>query len=81
MTNEAYIRKNITTEELAQVLLYHRNDKEIDYDWDEEPYLSGLIDVYVTSDGKEFRDDFDSAIEHELWWLGQEVPDEYKGEK
>lgn len=72
MTNEEFIRANITTEELAQVLLFHRNDEEIDYDWDEEPYVSGLKDVYVTSDREEF-DDINDAIEHEVWWLGQQV--------
>ena len=72
MTNEEYIRANLTTELLAEVLIRHRNDEEIDYDWDEEPYVSGLTDVYATSDGMEF-DCIESAIEHEIWWLGQEV--------
>ena len=72
MTNEEYIRANITTEELAEVLLFHRNEEEYDYDWDEEPYVSGLCDVYVTSDGEEFSL-VEDAIEHEVWWLRQEV--------
>lgn len=72
VTNEHAIRHLWTTEQLAHVLIERREEEDWDYDIEDEPYVCGHFDVYTTSDGQEFSD-YDEAVEHEVWWLSQEV--------
>ena len=72
MTNEEYIRENLTTEDLAEILVRTYAEEVIEYDWDEEPYVEGFKYIYATSDGEEF-DDLEDAIKHEKQWLSQEI--------
>lgn len=74
-TNEDAIRKLWTKRQIAEALIKFRSDEDWDYDWDDNPYVCGYIDTFVASDGKEFPE-YESAFEHEMWWLSQEVCDE-----
>jgi len=76
MTNEDYI-KSLPRKELAIALI---NTSEVpDYydDYDEDNCgLPIFRTVHVTSDRMEFWDDYEGALEHECWWLAQEMEDE-----
>lgn len=72
MTNEQIIRNQWTTEELAKVLVKCVIYEDFDYDWDENLISNGINDYYETSDGERF-DFYEEAVEHEVWWLNQEV--------
>lgn len=71
MTNEQYV-KLLSRKQLAELLIQKTYQEEIDYDWDENSYISGYCIVYVTSDGQEYLEDYESALQHECWWLAQE---------
>lgn len=59
---------------LAIATLAYSAEEEIDYDWDEEPFVWGARLVYTCGDGQQYvGEDFDEAIEHQIWWLQQEV--------
>lgn len=73
-TNEYVIRNLWTIEHLAAALISCREEEDWDYNYDDEPYVCGYYDVFTTSDGEKFSD-FEGALEHELWWLKQEVSD------
>ena len=73
MTNEEMIR-SLPLRELASLVIRHRGEEDIDYDWDEEPFSWGVRTILVTSDGLEFDElDYEDALEHECWWLQQEA--------
>lgn len=71
MTNEHIIR-NLTTEDLAELLLQLRSEDEWDCDMDDEWYICGQTEVWITMDGKEFQSHED-ALEHECKWLREEA--------
>ncbi len=71
-TNEYAIRNLWSIEQLASELIRYREEKCWDYDYDDEPYVCGRYDIFITSDDEEFSD-FEEAVEHEIWWLNQEV--------
>lgn len=73
MRNIDYIR-SLGVKQLAEFLVQCESEPDYDYDWDEELQYEGQVDVYVTSDGKRF-DQYskDDAIQHECWWLNQEI--------
>lgn len=71
MTNEEYIH-SLPRRHLAELLI--RTEQRPDYDEDifgEWDYI-GNKTYYITSDGQEFWEDWDSALEHECWWLAQD---------
>lgn len=73
MTNEEKI-KSLSRKELAALLIQKNFEEDIDYDYDENPYLWGYFTTYVTSDGQEFHEDnYDYALEYECWWLAQDA--------
>lgn len=67
MTHEEYI-KTLSRKELAILLV--NTSLEPDY---EVPFMQ---EIHVTSDRMEFIDDYDSALEHECWWLAQDRKEE-----
>ena len=71
MTNEQYI-KLLSRKQLAEQLIKQHNEPDYDYDYDDNLYLCGYVTYYTTSDGYDFCEDFDGALEHECWWLAQE---------
>ena len=70
MTNEAMIR-SLSTRQLAEMLIRYEERTSVEYDWDENPIEGYQEDHYITSDGEDFYF-YDSALEHERWWLKQE---------
>lgn len=70
MTNEEWI-KSLPRKELAHELI--RMIQEPDYGDDDDGWeIPFFRDVYICSDDIEFYDyDYDSALEHECWWLAQ----------
>lgn len=72
MTNEYRIRNLIGLEDLANLLLQYRTRDEWDCDMDDEWYICGETEIWITSDGKEFQDWMD-ALDHECEWLRREV--------
>lgn len=76
MTNLEYLTKKENIKELAKNLISIRIEEDIDYDWDEEPYVAGYNGYLVCSDGYEVwyfnENDLDEAIEHEIEWLLKE---------
>jgi len=73
MTNEQYI-KSLSRKDLASLLIQKSYREDWDYDYDEEPFFWGYKTIFRTSDGVEFDEySFDDAVEHECWWLQQEV--------
>lgn len=75
-TNEYAIRNLWPAKKLAAALISYRTEDDWDYDCNDELYVCGSYDVFTTSDGEEFGD-FDEAVDHELWWMTQEV--DYSG--
>ena len=73
-TNEYAIRNLWTIEQLAAALIFYSKEEDWDYNYDDEPYVCGYYDVFTTSDGEEFSN-YEEAVEHEIWWLKQEVSD------
>lgn len=71
MRNIDYIR-SLDVKQLAELLVQCESEPEYDYDWDEELQYEGQVDVYVTSDGERF-DQYSDAVQHECWWLNQEI--------
>ena len=78
MTNENYI-KSLDRKSLAIALIntsevpdYYDDDGDNDISWG-VPIMQTL---HTTSDGMEFWDDYEGALEHECWWLAQEREDE-----
>lgn len=55
---------------LAEMLINSSERPDYDYDYEENMYQCGTIDVFHTSDGSEFTD-WDEALNHESWWLDQ----------
>ena len=73
MTNEEILRK-LPLKDFASLFIHHEYEEDIDYDWDENPFSWGIITTLITSDGLRFdKDDYESALEHECWWLQQEA--------
>jgi len=74
MTNEDYI-KFLPHKELAAMLI---NTSEVpDYGDDDDGWdIPFMRTVHVTSDRMEFLEDYEGALEHECWWLAQEMEDE-----
>ena len=74
MTNEDYI-KSLPRKELAIALI---NTSEVpDYGDDDDGWdIPFMRPVHVTSDRMEFWDNYESALEHECWWLAQEREDD-----
>lgn len=74
MTNEDYI-KSLDRKNLAIALV---NTSEVpDYGDDDDGWdIPFMRTVHVTSDGMEFWDDYEGALEHECRWLAQEKEDE-----
>lgn len=70
--NEYAIRRLWTRRQLAEALVQWHQEETTDYDWDENPIPGYLEDYYTTSDSREFSD-YEEAVEHEIWWLEQEV--------
>lgn len=71
-TNEYAIRRLWSRRQLAEALVQWHQEETTDYDWDENPIPGYMEDYYTTSDNQEFSD-YEEAVEHELWWLAQEV--------
>lgn len=71
MTNEQWI-KQLGRKELAERLIKSKTEPDYDYDYDDNIYCCGEFTVYVTSDGFDFCEDFDGALQHQCWWLAQE---------
>lgn len=53
-------------------MLQLRSEDEWDCDMDDEWYICGQTEVWITTDGKEFQS-YEDALEHECQWLGEEV--------
>lgn len=70
MTNEETI-KHLTRKHLAELLIKVEQRPDYDEGFDGEWHYIGDQTYYITSDGQEFWDDYDSALEHECWWLAQ----------
>ena len=70
MTNEEYI-KSLSRKALAELLI--RTEERPDYDegLDGDWHYIGNETYYITSDGEEVWDDWESALEHECWRLAQ----------
>ena len=71
-TNEYAIRRLWSTQQLADALIQYHMRETDEYDFDENPIKGDMENYYTTSDDQEFFD-YEEAIEHELWWLSQEV--------
>lgn len=72
-TNEQVIR-SLPLRDLASILIRYKYEEDIDYDWDENPFSWGVRTILVTSDGRRFDEyDYEDALDHECWWLGQEA--------
>lgn len=76
MTNFEYLTNKENIRELAKNLINIRTEEDIDYDWDENPYVIGLNEYLVCSDGYEIwyleENDWEEVIEHEIKWLLKE---------
>ncbi len=73
MTNEQMIR-SLPLRDLASIVIRHEYEEDWDYDYDEVPFLWGYRHILATSDGLRFDEyDYESALEHECWWLQQEA--------
>lgn len=70
MTNEETI-KHLTRKHLAELLIKVEQRPDYDEGFDGEWHYIGDQTYYITSDGQEFWDDYDSALEHECRWLAQ----------
>ena len=75
MTNEEFV-KRLPRKSLAELLIVCHSEPEYDKGFDGEWYQCGARDYYRTSDGLEFCEDYDDALQHECWWLAQQY-DEY----
>ena len=75
MTNEEYI-KSLPRKQLAIRLIRIVTEPDYDYDWEENIFVRGTLTYYYTSDGSRYCEDFDSALEHQCWWLAQQRNDE-----
>lgn len=71
MTNESYV-KSLPRKQLAAMLISQRTEPDYDEDIYGEWCECGSSTYYVTSDGQEFCEDYDSALEHQCWWLAQQ---------
>ena len=71
-TNEYAIRRLWSRRQLAEALVQWHQEETTNYDWDENLIPGYMEDYYTTSDKQEFSD-YEEAVEHELWWLAQEV--------
>ena len=69
-TNEEWV-KSLTRKRLAELLIREKVEPDYDEGIDGEIYYLRDITCYVTSDGMQFYEDYDGAIEHECWWLAQ----------
>lgn len=74
MTNEEYIRKRITRQELALLLIQVEDEDVYDEDIDGERRPCGKETYYITSDGQRYWEDYNGALQHECWWLAQNRP-------
>jgi hypothetical protein len=77
MTNWEFLTQKENIKELAKSLIQMGVEEDIDYDWDESPYLRGIIYYPICSDGESFCYGYsteidDEAIEHEIEWLLKE---------
>lgn len=72
MTNEQSI-KNASRKHLAELLIQRHIEPDYDYDYEDNLYVCNENMWYKTSDGTDFCDDYESALQHECWWLAQEV--------
>lgn len=69
VTNEDWI-KSLSVEQLAHELI--RMAKEPDYGDPDDCWATPFFnDVYITSDDMTFFDDYDGALNHEIFWLKQ----------
>ena len=71
MTNEQVI-KLLPRKKLAEMLINQHEELEWDEDYDGDAYIYGSSTWYKTSDGEDYYEDYDSALQHECWWLAQE---------
>lgn len=72
--------RTLPIKELAMLLVRVEAEEDIDYDWDENPYIGGILERYKTSDGEIFWE-FAEAVEHECWWLKQQSDEPFVVEK
>lgn len=70
MTNEEVL-KALPRRMFAELLIKTVTRPEYDEDLDGEIRECGSSDFYVTSDGMEYWEDYESALQHECWWLAQ----------
>lgn len=70
-TNEDWVR-SLSRKDLAGLLIRKKTEPDFDEGIDGEMHQCGESDFYITSDGLEFWEDYESALEHECWWLAQE---------
>lgn len=68
MTNRRYL-ESLSDYDFATLLVWLSVGANVDYDLYENP-VKTLYDIWIASDGKIFED-YDEAIEHEVWWLRQ----------
>lgn len=68
MTNRRYL-ESLADYDFAVLLVESCVGKTVDYDRDDNP-VETFYDIWITSDGENF-DDYDEAVEHEVWWLRQ----------
>lgn len=72
-TNEDWLR-SLPRKDLAALLIGTTEEPDYDEGIDGEWYECGTIKYYVTSDGLMFwYDDYESALQHECWWLAQDA--------
>lgn len=80
MTNFEYLTRKENIRELAKNLILIRTEEDIEYDYEENPYVYGLNEYLVCSDGYEIwyfgEEDWNEAIEHEIKWLLKERSEE-----
>ena len=74
MTNEEFL-KHLTRKHFAELLIKTEQRPDYDEGLDGEWHYIGDQTFYITSDGQEFWEDYDSALEHECWWLAQDALD------
>ena len=75
MTNDQYIRQ-LPRRQFAEQLIKEVAEPDYDEGLDGEMYECGTYTFFITSDGERFWEDYESAIEHECWWLAQQHSEE-----
>lgn len=65
----------LTNREFAKHIINTSTIPDYDYDYDDNLFECGTIDVYTTTDGTQFYD-YEEALDYETRWLAQERPDE-----